>query len=198
MTEQGVIHQARKAYPDGLFDFRVGSATKLPVEDNEFDVVVSGLALNFFPELDTAVGEMCRVVRPGCTVAVFVWDYASGMEMLRYFWDGATTLDGGAAMLDEGKRFPICQPEPLQQLFTRAGLMDIEVRPLDSAALFQDFDDYWQPFLGQNGPAPGYVAGLTSDQREALADHLGRLLPIRPDGTLLLNNRAWAVRGVKS
>ena len=32
--------------------------------------------------------------------------------------------------LDEGRRFPICQPEPLAELFRDAGLKDVAVRPI--------------------------------------------------------------------
>jgi hypothetical protein len=119
------------------------------------------------------------------------------MEMLRYFWDAAAGLDAEAAALDEGGRFPICRPEALEGLFVQVGLNEVEVRPLDSAALFADFDDYWRPFLGRNGPAPSYVAGLTVAQREALIGRLQRLLPIQPDSRIPLNNRAWAIRGTK-
>jgi hypothetical protein len=141
---------------------------------------------------------MCRVVKRGGTVAIYVWDYAAGMGMLRYFWDAAVALDPQAATPDEGHRFPICQPEPLQALFAQAGLDKVVVQTLETTVVFRDFADYWQPFLGQNGPAPSYVAALTPDQKIALADKLRQLLPIQPDGTIPLKMWAWAVRGVKA
>jgi hypothetical protein len=36
------------------------------------------------------------------------------MELIRRFWDAAAALDRAAADLDEGRRFPLCRPEPLQ------------------------------------------------------------------------------------
>jgi SAM-dependent methyltransferase len=192
------IEQARRAHPEARYDFRVGSALALPVEDESFDRVVSGLALNFFPEPQTAVSEMRRALKAGGTAAVYVWDYAGGMEMLRYFWDAAAALDPAAAELDEGSRFPLCNPEPLQSLFEEAGLKSVTTWAVESAAVFRDFDDYWQPFLGRAGPAPGYVASLNPARQSALADTLRRRLPIQPDGSILLTNRAWAVSGVKT
>jgi SAM-dependent methyltransferase len=195
---EGFIRHARQLYPEAVYDFQVGSALDLPGADDTFDVVVSGLALNFFPDPETAVRQMCRVVKRGGTVAIYVWDYAAGMEMLRYFWDAAVALDPQAATLDEGHRFPICQPEPLHTLLTQAGLDKVVVQTLETTVVFRDFADYWQPFLGQNGPAPSYVAALTPDQKIALADKLRQLLPIQPDGTIPLKMWAWAVRGVKA
>ncbi len=195
---EGFIRYARQQHPENVYDFQVGSALDLPVDDDFFDVVVSGLALNFFPEPQTAVSELLRVAKPGGTVAVYLWDYADDMQMLRFFWDAAIARDPDARKHDEGVRFPLCQPEPLRNLFVEAGLQSVVVEPVDTTAVFRNFDDYWQPFLGKNGPAPGYVASLTPTQQDTLANQLRQMLPIQPNGSIPLKMRAWAVRGTKS
>ena len=53
-----------------------------------------------------------------------------------------------ARELDEGWRFPLCNPEPLERLFRKAGLEAGAVRPIDVPTVFRDFDGYWSPFLG--------------------------------------------------
>jgi hypothetical protein len=118
------------------------------------------------------------------------------MQLMRYFWDAAVTLDPGIAALDEGRRFPLCQPEPLAELFNSAGLSDIEVRAIDVPTRFRDFDDYWSPFLGGQGPAPAYVMSLPDEQRTALREYLRSTLPTADDGSIYLIARAWAVRGM--
>src|SRR5206468_920925 len=110
--------------------FCAGDLRSLPLPDNSMDAVVSGLALNFVPEPRDAVTEFTRIGRPGGLVAGYVWDYAAGMGMLRYFWDCATALDPTCAVLDEGRRFPLCRPEPLRQLWKDAGLVDVAVHAL--------------------------------------------------------------------
>ena len=70
-------------------DVVVGDARALPFLADRFDVVVSGLALNFVPDPARAVAELTRVAVPGATVASYVWDYADGMTMMRLFWDAA-------------------------------------------------------------------------------------------------------------
>lgn len=69
--------------------FAVADARRLPVADGRMDVVVSGLVLNFVPDPGQAAREMARVARPGGRVAVYLWDYADRMELIRYFWDAA-------------------------------------------------------------------------------------------------------------
>jgi hypothetical protein len=125
-----------------------------------------------------------------------VWDYAGEMQMMRRFWDGAIALDPAAIPLDEGRRFPVCQPEPMAALFRGAGLDRVQVRPIDVPTIFRDFDDYWTPFLGGQAPAPGYCMSLPEDRRTALRERIRKDLPIKNDGTIHLIARAWAVRGI--
>ncbi len=189
------IQTARRTIDDPRVNFEVGTASRIPAATNSFDAVVSGLMLNFVPDPIQAVNEMRRVGRRGGVIAAYVWDYAQGMEMLRYFWDAAIALDPIVKGLDEGLRFPICQPERLEQLFMKAGPREIEVQAIEIKTVFKDFDDYWLPFLGGQGPAPGYVASLESERREDLKKALHGRLPIFEDGSIALQARAWAVRG---
>jgi SAM-dependent methyltransferase len=177
--------------------FQVGDAAALPVPDSSVDRVIAGLVLNFVPDAVTAVREMRRVLVPGGRAAAYVWDHATGMQMLRRFWDAAVAEDPAAAALDEGARFAICQAGGLQQCFTEAGLGDLDARPIEIATVFRDFDDYWTPFLGGQGPAPNYVASLSQDAQESLRNRLQATLPAEPDGTIRLNARAWAASGVR-
>ena len=68
----------------------------MPVKDAEADVSVARLVLNFIPDKEAALQEFCRVVQPGGTIATYVWDYSSDMQLMRYF----------------GTRSPNCLPLP--------------------------------------------------------------------------------------
>ena len=171
-----------------------GAADSLPLEDRSVDVVVSGLVLNFVPDPRRALNEMRRVARDGGRIAAYVWDYAGKMELMRQFWDVAVELDASAAKLDEGKRFPLCHPDALLQAFASAGLGQAEVTPIDVPTRFESFDDYWQPFLGGQGPAPAYAMSLGESQRERLRERLRARLPRAADGSIPLVARAWAVK----
>jgi len=46
-------------------DARVGDVQELPFEDGSFDVAVAAWMLYHVPDLDRAVGELARVLRPG-------------------------------------------------------------------------------------------------------------------------------------
>ncbi len=177
--------------------FEVGNAQNLPVESESFEAVVSGLVMNFVPQPDQMIAEMARVVHAGGTVALYVWDYSGRMQMLRHFWNAASALDTAARELDEGWRFSICNPNSLRYLFEHAHLSQVEVRPIDVWAEFKDFNDYWSPFLGGQGPAPGYVMSLSEERRTQLRHKIYNSLPFALDGTIPLVLRAWAVKGIK-
>lgn len=171
-----------------------GCATAIPLGDGSVDVVVSGLVLNFVPDPRAALVEMTRVTGKGGTIAAYVWDYAGKMELTRFFWDVAVELDPDAAKLDEGVRFPLCRPEALEKLFASAGLEEVDVKPIDLPTAFANFVDYWQPFLGGQGPAPAYAMSLGETARERLRGRLRERLPTAADGSISLTARAWATR----
>jgi hypothetical protein len=143
------------------------------------------------------IAEMARVVRNGGMIALYVWDYAGKMQMMRHFWNAVTALDPAARDLDEGRRFPICSPNSLTDLFQTAGLSQVWVSALDVSTDFKDFDDFWSPFLGGQGPAPGYAMSLSEERRSRLRERIYNSLPFALDGSIPLTARAWAVRGVK-
>jgi SAM-dependent methyltransferase len=177
--------------------FAAADARRLPLADGGLDAVISGLALNFVPGPERAAAEFARVVAPGGVVAAYVWDYAEGMEFMRLFWDAAAELDPAAAELDEGRRFSLCRPDSLRELWSGAGLTGVDVRPIDIPTVFADFDEFWQPFLGGQGSAPTYVSTLPADRRDALRELLRARLRAEPDGGVRLRARAWAVLGVR-
>ena len=193
----GFIAYAREQVTDQRAGFALGDAQSLPAAAASYDVFVSGLVLNFLPDPGAAVREMARVVRPEGVVAVYVWDYAGKMQFMRQFWDAAAALDPVAASHDEGRRFPLCQPRPLTELFEQAGLKQVHVVAIDIATNFKDFDDYWSPFLGGQGPAPAYLISLSDNRREALRERIRAGLPFAIDGSIPLMARAWAVRGMR-
>lgn len=193
----GFIAVAQRRLRDTPARFVRGTAQRLPVRSGGFDVAVSGLMLNFVPAPALAVGEMARATRPGGTVALYVWDYAGQMQMMRAFWDAAMAIDPAASEHDEAARFPLCRPEPLSRLFQEAGLTEVDVRAIDIPMRFANFDDFWTPFLGGQGSAPGYAAQLSDEKRAAVRDRLRGTLPIAADGSIDLIARAWAIRGTR-
>jgi SAM-dependent methyltransferase len=189
------ISHAQRLITNPLVHLKVGLAQSLELESNSIDAVVSGLVLNFVPQPDAAISEMLRVAKPGGKIGVFLWDYAKGLQMLRYFWDAAVELDNKAKEFDEGIMFPLCQEGQLEFLLRKVGLKQVEAAPIEVETVFQNFDDYWQPFLSNVGPASRYTTALDQKDRQKLEDKLRISLPIDKNGSISIVARAWAAKG---
>lgn len=193
---EAFLSRARNRISDARAEFRQGDAQALPLDAREADVAVSGLVLNFVPDKQRALDEMRRIVRPGGTIASYVWDYAGDMQLMRYFWTAVSDLFPHGSEHDEGKQFPICNPDALANLFRAAKLEAVETTALDAPTVFADFDDYWSPFLRGQGPAGAFCVSLSDPDRDRLRERLEEMLPFNSDGSIELIARAWAVRGV--
>lgn len=191
---QGFIEKIKQRISSNS-EFRVGNVEKLPFENDSFEVIVSGLALNFFPNIERALSELKRVSKPNGVIAAFVWDYSGRMDFLRYFWDAAYQVDPKSRELDEGVRFPICNSDNLINVFENANLKEVETAKLDIDTVFKDFDDYWNPFLGLQGPAPSYLASLDGRLQEDLKNNIKERLQFESDGSIKILGRAIAIKG---
>jgi len=194
---ENFIGTARSRVSHAKVEFDAGDAQSLPVESEAYDAAISGLVLNFVPEPGRMVAEMARAVRKNGVVALYVWDYAGKMQFMRHFWNAAAALDPAASDLDEGRRFPICNPRALTELFESAGIRYIETLPIDISTDFKNFDDFWEPILGGQGSAPGYAISLREENRARLKKRLYNSLPFALDGSIPLIARAWAIKGIK-
>jgi SAM-dependent methyltransferase len=67
---EAMLTVARRVRPD--IDYRQCDAAALPFPDSSFDIVLSQMALMFFPDRARAVAEMARVVATPGTVAIVV------------------------------------------------------------------------------------------------------------------------------
>jgi SAM-dependent methyltransferase len=184
------VAACRERVPGG--DVRLGSAEKLPFEDDAFDAVFAQLVVNFLADPEAGVREMRRVTRPGGVVAACVWDYSGGMGMLRVFWDSALELDPAAP--DEGATMRFCRVGELAELWRRFGLGEVKDGALDVEASYSDFDDYWSPFPTGLAPSGAYCASLDPEGQEALREACRRRLG-DPKGPFSLTARAWYAVG---
>jgi ubiquinone/menaquinone biosynthesis C-methylase UbiE len=192
-----LVEMASATLPDKRVSFEIAQAEHLPEREGGFDVVVSGLVLNFIPNARRGLAAMrARLAARGC-VAAYVWDYAQGMQFLQHFWREAVALDPSAAKLAEELRFADWNETTLAALFREAGLARVQTRAIAVETSFASFEDFWQPFLGRTGPAPSYVAALAPERREALQERLRQHLPTQSDGRICLSARAWAARGFR-
>jgi SAM-dependent methyltransferase len=173
-------------------DVRNSAGEQLPWAEDTFDAALAQLVLPFMGDAPAAVREMARVVRRGGTVAACTWDYGGEMQMLRTFWDAARAQRPDAVTEAQASRYG--DPDALAGLWRAAGLAGVRTDALTVSAPYEDFDDYWRPFLTGTGPGGRYCVSLSDSDRAALRDECDRRLG-RPRRPFMLSARAWTVRG---
>jgi ubiquinone/menaquinone biosynthesis C-methylase UbiE len=68
----GMLAAAREVEP--TIDWVLCGAEALELEDASFDCVMSQFGMMFFQDRAKAIGEMLRVLKPGGSLAIAVWD----------------------------------------------------------------------------------------------------------------------------
>jgi ubiquinone/menaquinone biosynthesis C-methylase UbiE len=192
------VAHARRRTDDKRVTFDVADACAVPFPDGSFDGVLSLLMLHFVPRAPAAVAEMRRVARPGAIVAAAVWDARGGVVSHRIFLDTAAALDEAADVLRTRHcTRPMTRPGELAAAWHEAGFREVRETALTIRMDYADFDDFWGPATGGQGPTADYVATLNTAARERLREGLRRAyLDGEPDGPRSYAATAWAVRGI--
>lgn len=96
-----MIRQAKRrnaaAIREGRVEFRYGGVSSLPYEDQSFDKALSVHSIYFWPEPESDLKEVLRVLKPGGSVAITV-DPSEPMAPVQsgashhIRWEGATLL----------------------------------------------------------------------------------------------------------
>lgn len=137
---EGMLAVARKIAPG--VSWKAGPAESLPFEAESFDRVVSQFALMFFADQTKAITEMGRVLRPGGTLAVAVWDsleatpgYAAVAEIL-------DELFGPEAAQSIQAPYSLGDTQKLSSLFAAAGMDDISIQTMPGRARFASIESW--------------------------------------------------------
>jgi SAM-dependent methyltransferase len=171
--------RAQRVLPN--LHFQLGDAGLLPFAQGAFAASLSQLVLTFVTDPRQVAAEMVRVTRPGGVVASAVWDFCGGLVYQRILWDTAAALDPQASRTrDRLFSNPLSTPDGLKGLWQTAGLVDIEVGSLTIRMNYANFDDYWEPLLGGQGPVGTFAAGLPEDARRQLQTAVRAAFSKRP------------------
>jgi SAM-dependent methyltransferase len=184
---ESFVAAARARFPD--VNVRHGAAEDLPFADGDFDLTLAQLVVHFMADPVVGLGEMRRVTRPGGLVAASVWDYGSDRAPISAFWRAVCQMD--PSVTGESQLAGASQGQ-LVELFTAAGLHDVQQDLLTIRVGFTSFDEWWEPFTLGVGPAGVHVARLDAGQRDELKQRCASLLPSAP---FEIKACAWAATG---
>lgn len=164
MSEE-MVSLARQLHP-GL-TFEQGLADRLPCSDGQFDAVVGNLLLPHLPDPDGAMRELTRVLAPGGRLALSMWSNPAASRFLGIVLDAVAFAKAppvpGIPAGPPPWRFS--DEKELRDLFSRAGLREVEVRTVAFRQPVESADALWEAMLTGTVRTASLVAGQPDEVR---------------------------------
>ncbi len=183
---------ARRRKAAARATFRSGDAQALPYPDHAFDVAAMALVISFVPDPFKAAAEMKRVVKPGGTVATYMWDFSSRGFTQWPLIEALATMNVNVPPMPGFRNSFI---DSLTGFFEAAGLTQIATRHIDIEVAYADFDDYWASQTALPNPTVQLIRKMPPSDVERLKAYLRENLPTAPDGRIAYPARANAIKG---
>jgi SAM-dependent methyltransferase len=144
-------------------------AQKLEFEDDTFDVVTCGLALFYFPDIEGALKEMWRVLKPGGRLGVSSADPENAFSPLSEPYMAGLRKASEKLNLDPPAYSELAaltrRKDTLEGLIKQAGFQGVEVREEDIPVRFNSFEDWWAYGRGSTW-GELLLEQMTEEQRE--------------------------------
>ena len=114
-------------------------AEVLPFNDDNFNCVVSQFGLMYFENQESAIREMTRVLQPGGSLAVVVWDKLynnPGLAAEEHLWQQVFGEE-----VDEVP-YRLGEKGALEKLFMSSGVIDIQITTQKGTAHFESIESW--------------------------------------------------------
>jgi SAM-dependent methyltransferase len=181
--------------------FHVAFADDLPFPTGAFDAVISRFGVMFFPSPLHAVREMLRVLRPGGTVALAVWDLPDRNPFFHIMSNAIERyIESPPFDPDAPDAFRFAAPGKLCNVLSEAGALSPAERllPFTIQAPVSP-EDFWSLRCEMSEKLREKVAALSSDQLTNVKSHvLDSLRGYSNDGMMNLPAQILIVTGTKN
>ena len=147
---EGMVKETtREVVQRGLanVEIRQMDAEHLDFPDSSFDAILCGFALFFFPQLDRALSEFRRTLKPGGRIAVSTWgnqfdqDREWFNKLINKYLPPKPEADQQPASSDEPD---FRRPEGMEKIFRAAGFVDIRVISEIVDFTYTTKEEWWQ------------------------------------------------------
>jgi SAM-dependent methyltransferase len=171
-----MIEFARRSHPE--IDFRLGDAEVLPFASVSFDAVVSNFGILHLGRPEQAADEFARVLTPGGSVSMSVWDVPARARLIGIFVDAMT--EAGATPPSDlplgPPFFQFSDDDAFAGLLAGAGLTDVAVGTIEFIHRLPSSDALWDGLLGAAVRTTAAIQGQPQDVRTRIRAAFDRLV----------------------
>nr|WP_315201728.1 class I SAM-dependent methyltransferase [uncultured Flavobacterium sp.] len=199
---EGMLEVAQEnAKKRGIRNFEtiVCDVSELPFTDNTFDAISCRFGFMFFPDMQLAIKEMARVLKPGGKIATAVWNIPE-----KNFWITAT-------MGTISKNIELPPPQPgapgmfrcaktgfMSDLFSQAGLKNISENEVTGKLNCKTTDVYWNLMNDVAAPVVAALSKTNDAMREKIKEEVYSLVNQKyPDSNVIIDSSALVIYGEK-
>ena len=160
------------------------NAQNLEFEDNTFDVVACSLAIFYFPDIEGALQEMMRVLKPGGKLGITTADPETAFSPLSQPYMAALRKLSDELKLDQPEYSDTAkltrQKKGLLNLVKEAGFKDVEITEESIPVRFTTMEDWWEYGRGSTWGdllldrlTPEQKAGFRKTHEDEIKKHFG-------------------------
>ena len=171
--------------------------SELPFDNDSFDAVTCRFGFNLFPDMDLALNEMVRVVKPGGRIVASVWGVAeknpwvsASMQIMITKLQLTPPAEGAPGI------YRCSKPGLMAGLFMKAGLKNIQQQEVGGKLQFENSATYWRFITETSSPVVFFKADEAL-QQEIKQGVLDKVCPNRPDDNIALASNATIICGEK-
>ena len=180
-------------------DTVVCDVSELPFDDNSFDAITCRMGFMFFPDMELAAREMVRVLKPGGTITVSVWNTPEKNPWITVM----TSIIQKHLQLpqqppDAPGMFRGSMPGLVENIFRRAGLQNIGETQIDGKLYIDSATTFWIFHTEVAAPVGSTLNEVDERTRRKVRREVFDTINERyPDGDIGLDYSAIVIYGEK-
>ena len=190
-----------KAKSMGILNYesRICNESSLPFPDGYFDAIMCRFGVMYFPQPETAVKELARVLKRSHKLALAAW---AGPSKNTWATTATSVVNQALSLpppaVDSPGLFRFSEPGTLTKLLTKAGLEHVAESEVKGELSFNSAESYWEFITDVVAPIAVALSKATPEQRDKIKNGVIESAKKNSDGNkLFFSWSAWVVNGTK-